>query len=374
MGMLFEQEIKLKRRLPGYLATALLTLATALWTFWGIGEMYYEGWWGAWTNRVTYLVLMLICWTFAFISLTWPRIGGCMIIFIGGAFSIWRWALQAQLSALTLDWILGWFPISGIFVLIGLLFFLDGRFRRKQRVANWQPSQLWWRRNLNYLIVFIPSILVAIGVSILFIPIINSRYDDGNRGARLIQGNGVVLIWAPAGPGWSGGIGSSQSAGILLPGANLSWNDIAFYGVPPVGFGNKPGYETRNATDMNMQTTGLCRYLTEDGTTLITEPQSIWRMPTTVEIVRSLVRMGKNAGCTWDGVSLQADCAIQTNKDSPLWDPEASPIYYLSGEEYDGESAWYVPYTGGGLYGVAIAHQWKWAGNSRHGFRCVREP
>jgi hypothetical protein len=246
-----------------------------MWIFWGIGEMSYEGWWGAWTNRVPYFVPMLICWIFAFTSLTWSRLVGWMIIIIGGAFSTWRWVRQAQLGVLTLDWMLSWFPISGIFVLIGLLFFLDGRFRRKQRVANWQPSQLWWRRNLNYLIVFIPSILVAIGVSILFIPIINSRYDDGNWGAWLIQGNGVVLIWVPAGPGWSGGIGSSQSAGILLTCVNLSWNDIALYGVSPVGFGSKSGYETRNATDMNMQTTGLCRYLTEDGITLMTEPQSI---------------------------------------------------------------------------------------------------
>jgi hypothetical protein len=97
-------------------------------------------------------------------------------------------------------------------------------------------------------------------------------------------------------------------------------------------------------------------------------------MPTTVEIVCSLVRMGKNAGCIWDGVPLQANCAIQPNKDSPLWDPEASPIYYLSGEEYDEEFAWYVPFIGGGLYGGAITYQWKWAGNSRHGFRCVCEP
>jgi hypothetical protein len=374
MEMLLEQEIKLKHRLPGYLAIALLTLATALWTFWGIGEMYYEGWWGAWTNRVPYLVPMLICWIFAFISLTWPRIGGRMITIICGAFYTWCWVRQAQLGTLTLDWILGWFPISGIFVLIGLLFLLDGHFRRKQRAAYWQLSQQRWQRNLNYLVVVIPSLVMTVGISILFVPFINSRYDDGDRGAQLIQGNGIVLVWAPAGPGWSGGIGSSQSAGILLPGANLSWNDIAFYGVPPVGFGNKPGYETRNATDMNMQTTGLCRYLNEDGTTLITEPQSIWRMPTTDEIVRSLVRRGKNAGCIWDGVSLQANCAIQPNKDSPLWDPEASPIYYLSGEEYDEEFAWYVPFIGGGLYGGAITYQWKWAGNSRHGFRCVREP
>jgi hypothetical protein len=150
----------------------------------------------------------------------------------------------------------------------------------------------------------------------------------------------------------------------------------------PVGFEEKPGYTHRNATEADMQTTGLCRYLSEDGTALMSDPQDIWRMPTTDEIVRSLVRRGENAGCTLRGFqqrigdrgTLQADCAVQPNKDAPLWDPDASPIYYYSGQEYNEVSAWYVPYTGGGPYGGAISHQTKSAGNPRHGFRCVRQP
>ncbi len=31
-------------RLPGYIGAWLLILVTSLWTFWGMGEMYYEGW------------------------------------------------------------------------------------------------------------------------------------------------------------------------------------------------------------------------------------------------------------------------------------------------------------------------------------------
>ncbi len=53
-----------------------------------------------------------------------------------------------------------------------------------------------------------------------------------------------------------------------------------------------------------MEATGLCRYLSEDGLTLMAEPQGIWRMPTTDEIVRSLARHGQNAGCAWDGETL----------------------------------------------------------------------
>jgi hypothetical protein len=160
----------------------------------------------------------------------------------------------------------------------------------------------------------------------------------------------------------------------LLPGANLSWNEIATYGVPPIGFGDKLILQGHNATETDMQATGLCRYLNADGTTLMPDPQDIWRMPTTDELVRSLVRRGKHAGCAWDGTSSSAECPVQPNKDSPLWASDASPIYYYSSEEYDTVSAWYVPYTGGGLFGGVIGGQSKHGGNSRHGYRCVREP
>jgi hypothetical protein len=230
------------------------------------------------------------------------------------------------------------------------------------------------RRNLRYLVAFAPSAVVFIAVTVFFIPLILTRYDDSNRDARWVQGNGVALVWAPAGPGWSAGFGPSQAAGRLLPGANLSWDAIATYGVDPVGYGVKPGYQGRHATGSDMQSTGLCRYLSADGTRLVSEPQDIWRMPTTDEIVRSLVRRGQNARCSWDGTSDHADCRVQPNKDSPLWDPDASPIYYWSADEQGPDMAWYVPYTGGGFYGGAIDYQPKSWGNPRHGFRCVREP
>jgi hypothetical protein len=366
--------LNFKFNLSGCVATLLLTLATSLWTFWGVGEMYYEGWWGAWTNRLPYLVPMFVCWTFAFVALTWPQFGGWIIFFVGGVFTVWRWNLQARHGDLTLIWALSWFPVSAIFILIGMLFILDGLYRSQQRTAGWQPSKQWWQRYMRYLVAFIPSLLIVIGVTVFFVPLLSSRYDDGNRGGRLIEGHGVSLIWAPAGPGWSGGVNSSQGAGQLLPGANLSWNEIAYYGVPPVGYGEKPGGKNRDATEVDMQTTGLCRYLSPDGTALASEPVGIWRMPTTGEIVRSLVRGGENAGCVWDGQSGSVDCDRQPNKDTPLWDPNASPIYYYSGEAYDQDSAWVVPYTGGGIYGGMIGGQSKNGGNSRHGFRCVREP
>jgi hypothetical protein len=123
-----------------------------------------------------------------------------------------------------------------------------------------------------------------------------------------------------------------------------------------------------------METTGLCRYLSTDGTTLMLEPQDIWRLPTAGEVVRSLVGRGENAGCTWDGMSSSANCDRQPSKDTPLWAADESPIYYWTAGDHDGRAVWCVPYTGGLRYGGSIHTQPKDWGNSRHGYRCVRDP
>jgi len=107
----------------------------------------------------------------------------------------------------------------------------------------------------------------------------------------------------------------------------------------------------------------------EDGLTIMNEPQYIWRMPTVDEIVRSLVRHGENAGCTWDGKSERAICQVLPDKETPLWAPNWSPIYYWAADEYDEHEAYYVSYNGKG-----INYQPKSWGNQRHGYRFVREP
>lgn len=362
-------DIRLRRRLPGYIATGLVILATSLWILWGVGEMYYEGWWGAWYNRLPYLVPGVVCLVLTLLALSWPRLGGWLVIAIGVGFTTWWFWRTVIVAGLTIGRFLGMFPASVLLVLIGVLFLFEGRYRRSLHNAEWKPPIKWLRRNLRYLIAVGLPLLVTVGVSIYWLPIVLTRVDDGNRGASIIEGNGVALIWAPSGPGWSKGIGPSREAGYLLPDANLSWNDIAFYGVPPVGFGSKPGLEGVDATIEDMNTTGLCCYLSEDGLTIMGEPQYIWRMPTVDEIVRSLVRRGENAGCTWDGRSGHADCQILPDKETPLWVPDWSPIYYWAADEFSESEAYYVAYNGS-----IVGHQPKSWGNSRHGYRFVRTP
>jgi len=349
----------LRFRLPGYLATGLLILTTSLWTFWGTAEMYYEGWGMPFPKPLAYLIPAAVCLALTLASLTWPRFGGWLLIVIGGGFTLWWWRLAAAREWLGWRWILSTFPVSGMLILTGALFLLEGRHRQRRRAEGWSPPAGWFRRNARYVLAVGFPLLTAVAVSAYYLPTLLTRVDDGDRGARLIEGQGEALVWAPEGPGWNW----KQPWG-----GYPSWNQIALYGVPPVGLGDKPSRQGADATEEDLRTAGLCRYLSEDGRTLMAEPQNVWRMPTADEVIRSLVRHGANAGCTWDGQSGRADCRVTPDKETPLWAPDQQPIYYWTADEYDAHRAYYVSYNGG------VGHQPKSWGNPRHGYRCVREP
>jgi hypothetical protein len=86
------------------------------------------------------------------------------------------------------------------------------------------------------------------------------------------------------------------------------------------------------------------------------------------EIVRSLVRDGRHAGCSWQPGSRRADCTVRPDKESPLWATDVPFIYLWAAEAHDSARAYYVGYSG------AVGHQPKSWGNPRHGHRFVREP
>ncbi len=187
---------KVKRGLPGYIATTLMILVTALWSIWSIGEMYWEGWWGPVQIRLLYLIPGAACLALTLAALTWPRLGGWLVIVIGGLFTIW-W------SELELRRLIVLFPVSGVLVIIGVLFLLEARHRRLRRAEGWLPPRHWLLRNACYVLAVTPSFLILVGFCIYWLPVVMGRIDDGDRGARLIVGNQVSLIWAPEGPGWN---------------------------------------------------------------------------------------------------------------------------------------------------------------------------
>lgn len=355
-----------KSKIPGHIGTALVIVVTCFWMVWGFGELYYEGWGLPFVQAVNYLLPGLLFLVFTLTVLAWPLAGGIILIGSGIIFSV-GWSLLAiSREWFSLNWILfTLLPFLGVLVGGGVLFVMESR--RLRQVTSGKDKTLInkiRRYQFRYILVLGLPVVTALTVSVYYAPLILSRVDDGKRDARLIKGNGVSLVWAPEGPGWNG----KKPSGVYP-----SWDDIALYGVKPVGFHNKPSYENQHASQENMNTTCICRYLSEDGKILEEKPSHIWRMPTTEEIVRSLVSQGQNAGCTWDGKSQKAHCQKQPNKNTPLWAPDQSPIYYWSSDEYDDEKAWYVPYTGGLRYGGAIHYQNKDWANPRHGYRCVKE-
>jgi hypothetical protein len=288
------------------------------------------------------------------IAFRWPIVGGSLIIGVG-LFALGFFDNDVAFIGLTV-------------ALVGSLFVWDGILKRRHPEDAPDPSKPWWRRHLRYvLLVGLPAI-VAVGVSAYNLPIVLTRVDDGDRGARLIRGNEVALVWAPEGPGWN----------YKQPwGGYPSWEDIALYGLAPIGFDDKPGYGRQDdeaesyvfATGEDMAATNLCLYLSEDGLTLKNTVQGVWRMPTTDEIVRSLARHGENTGCEWQGErGVMVECDERPDKESPLWSTDHAPIYYWSADEHDEQHAYFVAFNG------TVADTKKHGGNPRHSHRCVREP
>ena len=127
---------------------------------------------------------------------------------------------------------------------------------------------------------------------------------------------------------------------------------IALYGVPPVGFEDKAHYDTAKgeyASEEEMLKYNLCLYLSEDGKTLKTEVQNIWRMPTINDYASAFARHGVNAGCLWLGEgNKQMSCEIKPDKETPLWAPDLEPIYYWAVEEFNVRNGYFVSYNGVG--------------------------
>ena len=177
-----------------------------------MGEMYLEGWGLPFPTPLRYLGVGAVCLAFTLVALTWPRVGGWSLILFGGAFSAWWTSVAAGRGWRSLEWILGTLlPFGGLLVGGDVLFLMEGRYRRQRRAEELtlpkEPAlrlpKGWFRRNLRYVLAIGFPLLVTVAASVYFAPMILTRVDDGDRGTRLIQGNGVTLIWAPKGPGWN---------------------------------------------------------------------------------------------------------------------------------------------------------------------------
>ena len=349
---------KILRWAPTVIGYSAMYIMTWFWSFWSIGEMYHEGWWGAWYNRAFYLIPMILFVGLTLIVLYFPKTGAWITIGFGILLTGFFWGDEILSGDFSLQNLAGFLPIGGGLVLFGFLFFAESKRRKRRAETGWVPSSpRWWRRNWYTLLLVSVIIAIILSFSVYYVPKIIRQVDDGYRGEVKIEGNGITLIWAPKGPGWNW----QQEWG-----GYPSWSAISLYGIEPIGLEGKTDEWGSMAEAEQYH---LCLYLNEDGTQLKPERQDIWRMPTVDEIVRSLVVAGKNAGCAWNGEIEQMVCTTEPFKSGPLWALDEAPIYYWAYEESpeDEREAYFVSHNGW----VNVTR--KFGGNPRHSYRCVKD-
>ncbi len=270
------------RLVAGWTAVTLSTAALCFWAFWGSAENFYEGWYFRDIGRnlilmfAQYLAPALLLFVPVAIALHWPR--AALPLFAGlaaGAYFFFRTPAGRVLLAAPL-------------LTLGILFF----------VGRVEPRKWAWR-----IVVALP-LLTAICTGAVPGYRAMTRIDDGNYGARLVEGNGVRLVWAPAGPGWGEHYASWQTAA------------------------------------------DRCAHLTADGRALSPTAANVWRLPTIDEAVRSMVRSGKNAGGVWDAKTQKATYREWPQKETPLWRRYSQVIYWWTATEDGPNQAWRIAYNG----------------------------
>lgn len=297
------------RQLLGWIAVIAVTALASFWAFWGSIEAFHEGWYAPTLGTRLIWVLPYLTPAFVFallgvVGIRWPLIGAALFAAIGAAVVVlsWRAVVQFHLS-ITLMFTIAPIVVSALFMV--------GRPQPKKRAYVLTGG-------LPLLVMVVCGSVPAYHVA--------TRIDDGYRGERRVAGNGVELVWAPAGPAW-------DRLG------NVSWH----------------------------QAMERCRYVTHDGLQVAAAPQDAWRLPTIDELVRSMVHHGRNAGGEWHASRKRASYKLRPDKESPLWDTQSRVIYWWTNSEAEHARAWSVTYNG------LTATRQKTSRHPTLGFRAVRE-
>jgi hypothetical protein len=274
-----------KRQVAGWLAVALSTLIACVWAFWGIIENFHEGWFYDSLLRnvglmfFQYLSPMIIFLSLTLLAIALPRIGGTAFVLVGVTLAIvlfgWNDRVAMQLVILPM-------------LVLGILYWY-GRPQPRRKAY-------WIAVGLPMLTLFVCGVEPVVRVA--------GRVNDNNLEARLVEGNGIRLVWAGEGAGW--------------PPKGVTWHEAVT----------------------------SCQHLSEDGRSSAEVPQNVWRLPTVEEAVRSMSRHGINSGGIWDAQARTATYQIRPDKESPLWNVHSPVIYWWTATEVNDEQAYMIVYDG----------------------------
>lgn len=277
-----------KKAVLGWIGVGTTVVFAGLWAYWGAFENFHEGWYSPsiWEN-----IGMLL---FQYMLLA--------LVFVLLAVVALRWKRGGLLLHLALGVLALWFFSDASFFVIGVMVVIPIFLLGLLYYYGEPRPKIWAYR----LIIGVPLVIV-LAISIPSGIRVAQRLNDGDFGLRIVAGNGVTLAWAPRGPGW--------------PDQGTTW------------------YEAQT----------ICRFLAEDGVTVMAEEQNIWRLPTVDEAVRSMMRQGENAGGLWDQNTERAVYARTPDKETPLWDLHSKVIYYWTADtpRDDLQQAYMIVYHGG---------------------------
>jgi hypothetical protein len=276
-----------RRRVLGWIGVSITVVFSSLWAYWGAFENFHEGCYASFWENIFMFFFQYLLFTIVFVAL---------------ALIILKWKKAGLVIHLLAGIFCAWFFSGANFSVLWLLIVIP--FAALALLYYFgDPYPLKWAYRL---IICVPlSIVIAISIP-QGIKVAN-RTDDGDLGLRIVEGNGVTLAWAPRGPGW--------------PDEGVAWEE---------------------AQDR-------CRYLSEDGLTVMDTEQNIWRLPTVDEAVRSMMLHGENAGGAWDAQEEEASYEKTPDKESPLGDVHSKVIYYWTADTsaLDADQAYIIVYDGG---------------------------
>jgi hypothetical protein len=272
----------------GWIGVGITVAFSGLWAYWGAFENFHEGWYaGSLFDNLLILFAQYLSFSigFALLALISLRWKRIGLAIHLATGAFCTWFFSG--AQFSVLWLLIVLP----FAALGLIYFFGDPRPRK------------WARAL---IILVPLVIV-LAISIPQGIKVSRRVDDGNLGLHVVEGNDVTLAWAPRGPGW--------------PDEGMTWDEAV----------------------------ARCKYLAEDGLTIMESEQNIWRLPTVEEAICSMALHGENAGGAWDADRQKASFERTPDKESPLWDVHSKVIYYWTADPSpkDADEAYVVVYDGG---------------------------